>query len=979
MEVDRYARLAALFDEAVELDTAGRHVLLERLRVQDEALAIELVALLAADSAPQHLIDAPLKLAIDVDQDGSATVAGDAFGAYRLVRELGHGGMGVVWLAERDDDQVRQTVALKLIRPGLDSTLARRRFRRERAILASLEHPYIARLLDAGIEADGRPWFAMEHVAGAPITEYANTHALSVHERLRLFVNICRAVQFAHGRLVVHRDLKPSNILIDAHGTPKLLDFGIARLLAENGESGEATEPTLFGAGATPDYAAPEQLRGEAPTVASDGFALGVVLYELLTGSRPWPRGQRRGLAADVTAPPASQAAPAGSRRRALRGDLDTILAKALAADAVARYVSADAFADDIERHLAGHPVRAQRGSRLYRSGKFVRRHAAGVAAVIAVALALIIGTGVAAWQAQLAQRQAQRAESVRTFLTDLFAIADPNLTHGREVTARELLREGARRTALRPGSDPLLAAEINSVVGNLARRIGDYASAERRLRAAEAVLARNPASEPQRLAQVRIDLANTVRLNGDPRAARGILERLIADPLTDDSQLRASAFAGLAQTLADLNDAKAGEDSAQRALALDLASAGPASEAVARDHNVLAELAYARLDFASAVTRYREVLDTQRALHGEAHTAVAQAHQDLGVALAGAGDLDEAARELQTAHTSFVDLLGPQHPAVASVLVNWGGALRQAGRLDDAEPKYRQALAIDQEVLGPEHPETLRSLNSLAALLTQRGRDVEATAMFERVLAGYRHTLGESNGQLAPVLISLAGLAFRSGDYERSAERYRQAIAIADATYGMDNPRSDVARRGLGYTLAMAGDPAAGLPLLREALARHLKRYDEHHPEVIVFRSSLAQVLAAAGKLDEAAAIARIALAAAQAALPATHPFRAHAVMVSARIEMMQGCADAAAQTLATLDPATAVAYAPYFEAEYAWLALRIQAAKDGAAAQRELARRGPVLLARLPPLLRDMPAIINTRCPQSASNAAARTIDSA
>ncbi len=953
MDTDRYARLASLFDEVIGLDTPSRSALIEQLQASDASLADELISLLAADAAPQPMLDMPIGLHAEQEPRLTAVAIGEKFGPFRLVREIGCGGMGVVWLAERDDEELQQRVALKLIRPGLDSLLARHRFRRERAILASLEFPNIARLIDAGITAEGRPWFAMEYVAGEPITRYANEHALSLPERLRLFVSVCRAVQFAHGRLVVHRDIKPSNILIDAHGAAKLLDFGIARLLDSDGSAADAGEPALLSIAATPDYAAPEQLRGEAASVASDIYALGIVLFELLANARPWPRGDRNPASHDVPPPRASQLAGGTIAQAALRGDLDAILAKALAPNPSARYASAEAFADDLELHLGNQPVRARTGTRRYRAGKFLRRHAFGVSAGVAIACALIIGAGVALWQAHQARLQAQRAESVRNFLTDLFAIADPNLTRGREVTARELLREGARRVKLAPDSDPLLVADIDGAIGNLARDIGDYETAELRLRAAEAALASN-AANPDRLAQARVDLAGTMRLNGNPRGAREMLEALIADPILRKPETRASALAALARVFADLNDAPAGEPHAEEALALDLAR-GANTEAVARDRNVLAELAYARLDFPTAAVRYRAVLAARRTLNGDKHTAVAQAHQDLGVALAGAGDLSGASAELETAHRMFVELLGPEHPAVASTLVNWAGALRQNGNLDDAEPKYRQALAINEKALGAEHPETLRSLNSLGAILVQRGQDAEARAILERVLTGYRHTLGENNGQLVPTLITLAALAFRGGDYAGSIAHYREAIAIGDAAYGADNPRSDVARRGLGYTLAMAGDPPAGLPFLRDALANHLKRYDADHPEVIVFRTSLAQVLAATGELDEAESIARLADVSAHDALPAVHPFRVYADMTLARIEYLRGEVAQAAQILAAVDPQHAVPYAPHFLNEFTLLDLQVRAAQGDALAQRDLARKRKSLAAQLPPMLRE------------------------
>jgi len=943
----RYARLSALLDEALELDASARAALLDALRGEDATLAAELAALLAADAAPQPLIDAPLVLPLTAGT--SMHVAGERVGPFRLVRELGRGGMGVVWLAERDDREVRQQVALKLIHPELDSAFARHRLRRERAILARLEHPHIAHLVDVGVDARGSPWLALEYVSGEPITDHATRRRLPLARRIGLLIDVCRAVQFAHARLIVHHDLKPSNVFVDAHGAVKLLDFGVAALLDPAADAGDAAGPGVA-SGVTPAYAAPEQLRGEPATVASDIYALGLVLFELLTEARPWPPGQRPRDPAQ--APPQASRMVDAARRRALRGDLDAILAKALAPRAADRYASAETLAEDLQRHLTRHPVLAHRTSRGYRARKFLQRHRLGSLAALAIAAAVLVGAAAALWQARIANRQAQRAEAVRNLLVSMFSIADPDLNRGREVTAAELLGEAARRAALAPGSDPLLAADIDATLGTLARRIGDYPTAQQRLRAAEAALAGAGDAAAPALLQVRLDLADALRLNGDPKAARELLAGLAAQLARTPPPVHAQALATQARVLAQLGELEQAERDANAALKLDEASGGAA--AIVRDRNILADLSYARGDFAGAVQRFEQVLAAQRALHGDTHTAVAQAQQDLGVALAGAGRYDEAIAALASAHALYVRLLGTEHPAVASVLVNWGGALRQSGQLDAAEPKYRAALALDEKQLGADHPQTLLALNSLATVLTQRNRDAEAQALFERVLAGNRRVLGERNGQLVPTLISLGGLAFRRGDYAGAVARYREALAIADAALGPGNPTSDIARRGLGYTLAMSGDPDAGLPLLREAWEHHRARHGERHPEVIIFGSSLAQVLAGTGKLDEAWALARSTHAAALAILPAQHPFRAHAGVVLARIELLRGDLDAAGALVADLRAAHAVDYAAHAAAELELLDLQVRAARGDRDARMQLRERGAALRAQLPPLLR-------------------------
>ncbi len=945
LDAARYARLSALLDATLELDAAARAALIEDLRAREPELAADLTALLAADAAPQPMLDDPLPL--DAKAPASARASIDRLGPFRLVHELGRGGMGVVWLAERDDPDVHQQVALKIIHPDFDGALARHCFRRECAILATLEHPHIAHLVDVGVDAHAGPWLALEYVVGEPITSHADRHQLGLRARLALLASACRTVQFAHARLVVHRDLKPSNILVDAYGAVKLLDFGVAGLL-QSGATGATDGEALATAGITPDYAAPEQLRGEPATVASDIFALGIVLFELLAGARPWPRGQRM---PEATPPLASSLAP-HPLQRALRGDLDAIIAKTLANDPAARYASADGLADDIERHLLQQPVRARAATRRYRLGKFLRRHVVGAATTTLVALALLAGASVAWWQARIASRQTQRAEAVRGLLVDMFMIADPDLTQGRPVTARELLAEAARRVALAPDSDPLLRADIDATLGEVARRVGDYATALQRLRSAEATLAQQPRVAAAQLLGLRVDLADALRLDGKLHEAADLVATVLASVPVDARRLRSRGLALQAQVLTDLGDFDSAERSAQAALAQDAALADPVASA--RDSDVLAELSYARGDFEVAVTRFSAVLAAQRALHGEVHTAVAQAQQDLGVALTGAGRYAAALDALAAAHALYVKLLGPEHPAVASVLMNWGDALRQSDQPDAAEPKYRAALALDEKQLGADHPQTLLALNSLATLLAQRGQDDAAQALFERVLAGNRRLFGEHNGKLVPTMIALAGLAARRGDYAGSIAHDREALALADAALGPDNASGDVARRDLGYTLAMHGDTAAGIPLLRSALEHQRARYGEQHPEVILLGARLAQVLACTGALDEAFALANTAHAAALAILPATHPFRAHATVVLARVDLLRGDAAAARALLDGLRADHVAGYAPHFASELDLLGLQARAAGGDRTALAELAQRGAALRAQLPPLLR-------------------------
>ncbi|HEV7489239.1 MAG TPA: serine/threonine-protein kinase, partial [Rhodanobacteraceae bacterium] len=434
-------RLRALFDEAVDLSDAQRAAWIDE-NVADEKERSALERLLeAADTTDRGFLDTPIGEHASrlTEETGLAeNLVGQRIGAFRLVRLLGKGGMAAVFLGAREGNDFRQDVAIKLLRRGLYSEIEQRLFLRERQVLASLNHPNIARLFDGGLTDAGVPYLVMEYVDGKPITHYAKEHALDLSARLDLFLTVCRSVEAAHRALIVHRDIKPSNILVATDGTVKLLDFGIAKLLEENVES--ATLGVY-----TPDYAAPEQITAQRVTTATDVYALGVLLHELLLGQRPARVTKRPSTVVPNTSASTASAANLASAqlRKRLRGDLDNILLKALAPEPEQRYASAGAFAEDIERHIAGQPVTAHPPSGWYRARKFVTRHKVAVLTTAAFLLAIVAALGVALWQAGVAREQAQaargqaaRADATRQFLVGVFDQAEPDANLGKPITA---------------------------------------------------------------------------------------------------------------------------------------------------------------------------------------------------------------------------------------------------------------------------------------------------------------------------------------------------------------------------------------------------------------------------------------------------------------------------------------------------------------------------------------------------------------
>lgn len=509
MDSETWRRVRELFDSLVDLPAQDWAQRLTELGVDDPRLRAEVMALLDADredvirtGVSAQAPDILFQLADDDEKAQLQRLVGQRVGPFRLVRELGHGGMGTVWLAERDDGEFEQQVAIKLIRAGWDAAELLARFRAERQILAGLTHPNIARLIDGGVVDDDRPWLALEYVDGIELPKYCDRARLTLSQRLRLFLAVCDVVSHAHARLVVHRDLKPSNLLVTSAGQVKLLDFGIAKLLGD--ESAQATATRMF----TPEYAAPEQIRGEAVTTAVDVYALGLLLYELLAGQHPHRKSKASGIAYEravleleparpsVTATRSAEdvdpAAVAALRdltperlRRELRGDLDAIVMKALRKDPAQRYGSVAEMAADIQNYLTCRPVVARKGGWRYLAGRFVRRHALAMALTAITLLALSGGLAVALWQADearsqrdLAQREGGKANQTVDFLLDIFRSADPALTQGRKVTAEELLQRGVDRIDQHHFDDVSVRYDLMLAMGEAYLGIGNTGDA---------------------------------------------------------------------------------------------------------------------------------------------------------------------------------------------------------------------------------------------------------------------------------------------------------------------------------------------------------------------------------------------------------------------------------------------------------------------------------------------------------------------
>ena len=825
---DRFRRIDAIFDAALDQPPEDLVAFIDRECAGDDALRAEVLELVRAYHHADVLESAAARVAAPVLDAAATSVRPppERIAAFRVVREHGRGGMGRVFLAERADGEFEQRVAIKLINDGTPGVL--RRFIEERRILALLEHPGIARLVDGGLTSGGLPYIAMELVDGEPIDRYCDTHDLSVDQRLELFARVCEAVAYAHGRLVIHRDLKPSNILVTASGQVKLLDFGIAKMVTDvqvTSRTGTAFQAL------TPEYAAPEQVRGGAVGTVTDVYALGVLLYLLLAGERPYdirgksPAEIERIVCDEVPPRPSARSRP--EWRRTLRGDLDLIVMTALQKSEQRRYQSPAALSDDLLRWRQGHPILARPDSAGYRLGKFVGRHRWAVAAG---ALLMIGLAGAASREATLrarAETEARKAREVEQYLVGVFSVADPNswdTRDGASITARELLDRGARRIDSALANDPAARAELQSVLGRVYTNLGVYDSATPILRRALA----------QRAAAAGPD---------DPAVAE-----------TQDL---------LGTTLTQLNQFDEAEPLLREALARRRRLLGSEHPATAETIEHLATLFEERNQYDSAEVLYREALALRQSRDGEESVPTASAVGNLGLLLYRKGVYAEAESLNRRAVEIELRLLGEGHPLTAASMQNLAQTLQMRGKLEEAESYHRRALEAKRKALGDAHPSVTVSMNNLANLLTrQMDRLDEGEALARQALAGDRKTFGEEHSYVAASLANLGVILRLQGRFAEADSTLRAALAMNRRVFGEHHQRIASNLGALALTRSAMGDGQQAVELMRGSLAEYRRVLGETHRSTLTTMGNLAFVLAEWGDPVEAESLARVSMA---------------------------------------------------------------------------------------------------------------------
>jgi serine/threonine-protein kinase len=833
-----------MLDLVFEASAADRPALIASLAGDDAALQAELQDLAAA-AETEGLLDRPAEAYLPdlvAAGDPEGVEAGERVGPWRIQGEIGRGGMGVVYLAERADGAFEQRAALKLLRRGLDSDDALERFRRERHILARLEHPHIARVLDGGAMHSGRPYLVMEYVEGLPITAFCDARRLGIDERLRLFDLVGAAVQHAHGRLVIHRDLKPANILVTASGVPKLLDFGIAKALhPDDGSLATRTIARVL----TPAYASPEQVRGEAVTTATDVYGLGLVLYELLSGRRALaepgshPADLERAVLERDPGPPSLAArtgAAAETRgttpdrlRRRLSGDLDTIVLTALRKEPERRYASVEAMRLDLGRHAQGLPVQARRPTLAYRAGKFARRHRLAVGVAAAAFASLSGALLIVARERDRARAAETRASAVNDFLVrELLQASTPEKAQGRTLTVAEVLANASRAATHAFRDQPEIEAEVRGTLAGSYAALGRPGDARAHAEAAHRLLARYRGADAAETLRARHRLGELLIDEGRFAEARAEFENLL---VRQEARFGASHVDTLA-TAGALGRALRGlGELAPAAARLRAAIAG------ARAHHpgewrlaleLQSELVDVDLDLALAIEAEsvcREMLATQRAALGAEHPDVARTLARLAAALYRQFRYAEATAAGEEVVALDARIYGEDHPATADALMELArvydhGLFRYA----DALAAYERALRVYRRALGDEHPKTIRALYQTAFNHRAGGRPARAEPIYREVLEVRRRTLGERHPDTIRTLLSLNFVLVAAGRTTEAREAARQAFRATDtvvAAPGADPAFvAEYAEMLLTVEPEDLRDPARSLALAERAVA---------------------------------------------------------------------------------------------------------------------------------------------------------------